>query len=74
MADKHGKTAAQAILRWVLQQEIIDILKSENPGRMRENAFIFDFELDEEHLSVMAQLDRGQKGNTGIWNPWDYKK
>ena len=73
VAKKHGKSAAQVVLRWVLQQDIIAIPKSENPGRIKENASIFDFELDEEDLSAIAKLDRGQEGNTGIWNPWDHE-
>ena len=73
VAKKHGKTAAQIVLRWVLQQGFIVIPKSENPARIRENASIFDFELDEEDLAVILKLDRGQEGNTGIWNPWEHE-
>ena len=73
VAKKHDKTAAQVVLRWVLQQGFIVIPKSENPARIRENASIFDFELDEEDLVVISKLDRGQKGNTGVWNPWDHE-
>ena len=73
VAKKHGKTAAQIVLRWVMQQGFIVIPKSENPARIRENASIFDFELDEEDLAVISKLDRGQEGNTGIWNPWEHE-
>ena len=73
VAKKHGKTAAQVVLRWVLQQGFVVIPKSENPARIRENASIFDFELDEEDLAEISKLDRGQEGNTGDWNPWDHE-
>lgn len=73
VAKKHGKSPAQVVLRWVLQQDIIVIPKSENPGRIRENASIYDFELDEKDLDVIGQLDQRQAGNTGVWNPWDHK-
>lgn len=72
VARKHGKTPAQVVLRWVLQQGVIVIPKSENPGRIRENAAIYDFSLDGDDLSKIAKLDAGQSGNTGVWNPWDH--
>ena len=73
VGKKHGKTAAQVVLRWVLQQGVIAIPKSENPGRIRENAAIYDFELDSEDLAKIAKLDQGQAGNIGVWNPWDHE-
>ena len=73
VAKKHGKTAAQIVLRWVLQQGFIIIPKSENPVRIRENASIFDFELDAEDLVLISELDRDQEGNTGDWNPWEHE-
>ncbi len=73
VAKKHGKTAAQVVLRWVLQQGVIAIPKSENPGRIRENAAIYDFELADEDLAKISKLDKGQDGNIGMWNPWDHE-
>ena len=73
VAKKHGKTSAQVVLRWVIQQGVIAIPKSENPGRIRENAAIYDFELDDEDLAKIATLDKGQAGNIGMWNPWDHE-
>ena len=73
IAKKHSKSPAQVVLRWVLQQDVIAIPKSENPGRIRENAAIYDFELDDEDLAKIAELDQGQAGNIGMWNPWDHE-
>ena len=73
VAKKHGKTPAQVVLRWVLQQDVIAIPKSENPGRIRENAAIYDFALDEDDLGKIARLDKGQAGNIGVWNPFDHE-
>ena len=73
IAIKHGKTAAQVVLRWVLQQGVIVIPKSENPGRIRENAAIYDFNLDEEDIATIQTLDQGQAGSVGDWNPWDHQ-
>ncbi|MBD2845514.1 aldo/keto reductase [Paenibacillus sp. IB182496] len=54
LAAKYGKTPAQIILRWDLQQGIVTIPKSITPSRIRENADVFDFELSAED---MAQID-----------------
>lgn len=70
VAKKHNKTAAQVVLRWVLQQGVIAIPKSENPGRIRENTAVYDFALDGEDLATIAKLDAGQRGNIGNWDPW----
>lgn len=58
IADKHGRTPAQVILRWHVEQGLIVIPKSVNPERMAENIAIFDFELDEEDGRAIAGLDR----------------
>ena len=73
VAKKHGKTPAQILLRWIIQQGVIAIPKSENPERIRENAAIYDFQLDNEDLSQIANLDAGQHGNVGDWNPWEHE-
>lgn len=73
VAKKHGKSAAQVVLRWVIQQGVIAIPKSENPGRIRENADIYDFQLDDEDLATIAKLDKGQAGNIGMWDPWEHE-
>ena len=72
IAERHGKTPAQVVLRWVLQQGAIAIPKSENPSRIKENAGLYDFELNEEDLAHIATLDEGREGNIGDWDPWIY--
>lgn len=72
IARKHGKTAAQVVLRWVLQQGAIAIPKSENPGRIKENAGLYDFQLDGEDCKDIAILNAGREGNIGDWDPWLY--
>jgi len=44
---------------------VIAIPKSENPGRIKENADIYDFQLDEDDSAKITKLDAGQKGNVG---------
>ena len=70
VAKKHSKTSAHVIIRWVLQQGIVAIPKSENQGRTKENTGMCDFELDENDLNKIATLDAGQDGNVAGWNPW----
>ena len=60
IGQKHGKSVAQIVLRWLVQREIIAIPKTVNRARMAENFAIFDFELDAEDLSAIANLDTGQ--------------
>jgi 2,5-diketo-D-gluconate reductase A len=54
IAARHGKTPAQAILRWHLQLGNVVIPKSVTPGRIRENAEIFDFELSDEEMAAIG--------------------
>jgi 2,5-diketo-D-gluconate reductase A len=61
IAERHGKTHAQAILRWHLQLGNVVIPKSVTPERIRENLDIFDFELSDEEMAVFERLDRGER-------------
>ena len=59
IAAKHGKTPAQVILRWNVQQGVIVIPKSVHRERMAGNLDIWDFSLDEEDMARIAGLDKG---------------
>jgi len=61
IARKHGKTAAQTVLRWHLQLGNAVIPKSVTPSRITENLDVFDFELDAEDLAALAALDSGNR-------------
>ena len=61
IAQAHGKTAAQTILRWHLQLGNIVIPKSVTPERIRENFDLFDFELSEQEMDMIGALDRGER-------------
>ena len=59
VGDKHGRTPAQVVLRWHVQNGLVVIPKSGDPERMRKNLAIFDFELDADDLAAIDSLDEG---------------
>jgi diketogulonate reductase-like aldo/keto reductase len=65
LAQKYDKTAAQILIRWVLQQDIIALPKSVNPDRIRQNADVFDFEISEADMANMETF------NENLVTGWD---
>lgn len=61
LADKHQKTPAQIVLRWHIQNGLIVIPKSVTPARIQENIHIFDFELDDEDMAAIANMNEDQR-------------
>ncbi|OBB14872.1 oxidoreductase [Mycolicibacterium setense] len=62
IAAAHGKSAAQVMLRWHLQQGRQAIPKSVTPSRIAENFDVFDFELTADQLAAIDALDTGVRG------------
>lgn len=58
IADKHGRTIAQVVLRWLTDRGVVAIPKSVRKERMAENFAIFDFDLDEADREAIATLDQ----------------
>lgn len=65
VAERHGKTVAQVVLRWHLQRGHVIFPKSVTTSRIEENFDVFDVELDAHDLEVLESLDRGEAGRTG---------
>lgn len=61
IADKYGKSIAQVILRWDLQNDVITIPKSTNEHRIAENATVFDFELTTDDMKRIDSLDQNHR-------------
>ncbi|MER7823164.1 aldo/keto reductase [Streptomyces sp. NPDC096097] len=55
----HDKSAAQVVLRWLIQRDIVTIPKSVDPGRMAQNLDVFDFELGDDEMARIGALDTG---------------
>ena len=64
IAERHGRTTAQIVLRWHVQIGAVPIPKSANPERQAENLAVFDFELDQAEMDAIAELDRGESAAT----------
>ncbi|MCZ4121783.1 aldo/keto reductase [Streptomyces sp. H39-S7] len=61
IADRHGVSAAQVVLRWNLQLGHIAIPRSADPDRIRRNADLLGFALDDAELAAVAGLDAGRR-------------
>ncbi|NYF17452.1 2,5-diketo-D-gluconate reductase A [Microbacterium sp. AK009] len=64
-AAAHGKTPAQAVLRWHIQHGFIVFPKSVRRSRLEENVDLFDFELTTDQMASIDALDRADEGRVG---------
>lgn len=60
IGKKYNKTAAQVMLKWAIQRDIVVIPKSTHKERMQQNFDVFDFVLSPEDMQKIAALDKGQ--------------
>lgn len=80
IAQAHGKTAYQIILRWHMQEGLCPVPGSTNPDHILENISIFDFALTDAEMEAIRAIDRGDAGrsfrlgygNNGFGNFQDY--
>jgi 2,5-diketo-D-gluconate reductase A len=61
LAEAHGRTPAQIVLRWHIQLDNIVFPKSVNPARMRENFDLFDFELTDDEVAAVSACNRDHR-------------
>ncbi|MBP1920812.1 aldo/keto reductase [Youngiibacter multivorans] len=60
IAEKHNKSVAQVILRWLIQRKVVALAKSTHKERIQENFEVFDFELTAEDMEAIKALDTGK--------------
>lgn len=70
-AEAHGKTPAQVVLRWHIQNKVIVFPKTTSTARMEENLDVFDFELTPDEMAALISLDEEEFGRIGP-HPADY--
>lgn len=66
IANKHGKSTAQIMVRWCLEVGTVPLPKSTNPERIAENIDVFDFHLDDSDMEKIKQLDQDLRT---CWDP-----
>ena len=59
IGEAHGKSAAQVVLRWLIQRNVVTIPKSVRRDRMERNLDVFDFDLSYDEMAQVATLDTG---------------
>ena len=66
IADKHGKTPAQILLRWATQRDVAVIPKSNNPGRLAQNLDVTGWNLEKDEVEAVSGLDKGLRFNDPV--------
>ena len=61
LVRKYGKTPAQILLRWNVQQGIIPIPNSKNPARLAENIAVLDFALEGEDMAALGGMNQNRR-------------
>ena len=59
LAERHGRTPAQIVLRWHIELGLTAVPKSTDPTRLRQNLEIFDFSLAADEVAAISALDEG---------------
>ena len=62
IAQAHGKSVVQIILRWHMQEGLVAVPGSTNPAHIQENILIFDFELSADEMAQIRAMNRGEAG------------
>ena len=69
IAEKHGKNVGQVILRWLVQRGIIPLAKTVRKERMLENIDIFDFELTDEDMQLISDMNKDTSSFFSHYDP-----
>lgn len=69
IAKKYNKSIGQVILRWLVQRGIVPLAKTVRKERMEENINIFDFELSQEDMNIIAQMNKDKSSFFSHYDP-----
>jgi diketogulonate reductase-like aldo/keto reductase len=70
VAERLGRTPAQVLIRWALQRDVVVLPKSTHHERIEENAQVFDFQLSDEDMRTLDDLDRTGGTDRALEQPW----
>ena len=70
IAERLGRTAAQVLIRWSLQRDVVVLPKSTHRERIEQNGQVFDFELSDEDMAALDGLDRSGGADRALERPW----
>src|SRR5699024_4680229 len=74
IAKKYKRSSAQIIGRWNMQNDVLHVVKASTPKHQKENLNIFDFELSEEDMKQIDDLDKGEPGRVEGQDPNGYEE
>jgi diketogulonate reductase-like aldo/keto reductase len=72
IGEKHGKSACQVSLRWIVQRKIPVIPRASDKKRLKENLSLFDFTLSDEEMAQIDALNRNKRFCDRDWGDFDY--
>lgn len=61
IGKKYNKSAAQVVVRWNIQKNVVPLPKSTNKGRINDNINVFDFQLDIEDMNIITQMNQNKR-------------
>jgi len=70
IAERLGRTAAQVLIRWCLQRELVVLPKSTHRERIEQNAHVFDFTLSDEDMAALDALDKTKGTDQALERKW----
>jgi diketogulonate reductase-like aldo/keto reductase len=70
VAERLGRTPAQVLIRWALQRDVVVLPKSTHRERIEQNAQVFDFQLSDDDMLTLDDLDRTGGTDHALERPW----
>ena len=70
VAERLGRTPAQVLIRWALQRDVVVLPKSTHRERIEQNAQVFDFQLSDDDMHTLDDLDRTGGTDRALERPW----